>query len=373
MQRSPFHKFHVENGARFVDFAGWEMPISYGSIIEEHNRVRHAGGLFDVSHMGRFIFKGRDACRLLGRACTRKIGSMKPGMVRYSLICNERGGVRDDVLVYCYDDDHYGLVVNAANREKIWQHLSEIVSAENMKVKMKDTTFDTAMLAVQGPKVMELVARVSDEIPALKRYRFTEKNLMLFKIVVSRTGYTGEDGVEIILPAKMANQASSMLMKEAKDAGELAAEFGPCGLGARDTLRLEAGMPLYGHELNEDIDPLSAGLNFAVAVNKDEAGEPYIGMEAMKKIAAEGPKRRLVGLKLQGRRTPRQGMPVRKGDEVVGEVTSGCSSPVLGIPIAMAYVEAELAEPGNALLVDMGRAIADAETCSPQFYKPEKK
>ncbi len=372
MQRSPFHKFHVDQGAKFVDFAGWEMPINYGSIIDEHKRVRQAGGLFDVSHMGRFSLKGRDACKLLSRVCTRKINSMKPGMVRYSLMCNERGGVHDDVLVYCYDEDRYGLVVNASKPIRGVDHHERVIAAEGLKLKLKDQTLETAMLAVQGPKVMELIGRVSEEIPGLKRYRFTEKNLVVFKIMVSRTGYTGEDGVEIILPAKMAGQASSMLLKEAEDAGELAEEFGPCGLGARDTLRLEAGMPLYGHELTEDFDPLSAGLNFAVAVNKGDSGEPYIGMEALKKIAAEGPKRKLVGLRLEGKRTPRQGMEVMQGDAVVGVVTSGCASPMLEMPIAMAYVDAAVAEAEGTVQVDLGRATADAAVGSPVFYSPTK-
>jgi glycine cleavage system aminomethyltransferase T len=178
--------------------------------------------------------------------------------------------------------------------------------------------------------------------------------------------------VEVIVPAKTAGQVTSMLLKEAEAAGELAADFGPCGLGSRDTLRLEAGMPLYGHELTEEMDPLSAGLNFAVAVNKDESGEPYVGMEALKKIDAEGPKRRLVGLRLDGKRTPRQGMEVKKGDDVVGVVTSGCASPMLGVPIAMAYVDAKHAAEGGTLQVDLGRTTVEANVGSPVFYSPTK-
>jgi aminomethyltransferase len=375
VQRSPFHQFHVDKGAQFVDFAGWEMPIRYTSIIEEHERVRSAGGLFDVSHMGRFAFKGRDARKLLGRVCTRRVGDMVEGQVRYSLICNERGGALDDVLVYCYDDDRFSLVVNAANREKIWNHISKVRELEGLKSDMKDQTLDTGMLAVQGPKVMDFIGRISDEVPGLKKYRFTEKNLLIMKIMVSRTGYTGEDGVEIVLPAKHAAKAVAMLEKEAKEAGELAADFGPCGLGARDTLRLEAGMPLYGHELNEETDPLTAGLAFAVAVHKDEdeTPEPYIGMEAIQKVEAEGPSRILVGLRLDGKRTPRQGMAVKRGDEVVGEVTSGCASPTLGMPIAMAYVSPDASEHGGTLQVDLGRAAVDAEVGSPMFYKAKRK
>ncbi|MCK4873091.1 MAG: glycine cleavage system aminomethyltransferase GcvT [Phycisphaerales bacterium] len=375
MLHSPFHTFHVDQGGQFVEFAGWELPIHYGSIIEEHKRVRRSGGLFDVSHMGRFAIKGRHAAKLLGRVCTRRIGNMKPGQVRYSLICNERGGVLDDVLAYCYDDDRFGLVVNAANREKIWTHVNKVKEDDGLKVTLKDETLKTAMLAVQGPKVMDLIARISSEIPTLKRYRFTEKNLIVIKLMISRTGYTGEDGVEVILPAKSAGMGMKMLLKEAEDAGDLASDFGPCGLGARDTLRLEAGMALYGHELTEDIDPLTAGLNFAIAVHKDEdeIAEPYIGMEAIQRVEREGLKKVLVGLRLDGKRTPRQDMIVRKGDAQVGIVTSGCASPTLGIPIAMAYVGVEHAEHGGTLQVDLGRTTVDAAVCSTQFYKPPKK
>lgn len=367
MLKTPFHSFHLEHGAKMVDFVGWEMPLHYGSITEEHQAVRNSAGIFDVSHMGRLRITGRHARRFLERVCTRRVSDMKTNTCRYSLVCNEQGGVRDDVLVYRFDD-HWLIVCNASNREKLLAHFQQVTG--ELSVKIDDMTTKTGMVALQGPKVMDLVGRFSREIPTLKRYTFTVKNLLIIKMVVSRTGYTGEDGVEVILPANMIGMAMKLLLKESPE-GET---FKPAGLGARDSLRLEAGMPLYGHELTEEIDPISAGLSFAVALDKDqdsEFGEPekFIGQDALKQIAAAGPKRKLVGLKLDGRRTPRQHMAVKLGDQTVGQVTSGCLSPTLGYPIAMAYVDAGHTEIGTKLAVDFGRETGEAQIVPLPFYK----
>ncbi len=364
MLRTPFYKFHVENGAKFVDFFGWEMPIHYGSIIDEHKQVRESGGIFDVSHMGRLKISGRHARRLLERVLTRRVSDMKEGTCRYSLVCNEQGGVLDDVLVYRFDD-HWLLVVNASNREKIVNHLN--ASVGDLVVKIDDQTMSTAMVAVQGPNVMEMIGNFSREVPTLKRYAFCVKNLLILKMTISRTGYTGEDGVEVMLGATMAPKAVQLLLKK----GDNGISVKPAGLGARDTLRMEAGMPLYGHELDEQTDPLSAGLGFAVNLDKDqdENGEAFIGQEALKKIAASGPPKKLIGLKLSGRRTPRQGMTVHKGDQAIGSVTSGCLSPTLGYPIAMAYVQPDTAEVGDTLAINIGSARVEAEVVKLPFYK----
>ena len=220
----------------------------------------------------------------------------------------------------------------------------------DLVVKIHDQTESTAMIAVQGPKVMDMVRHFSQEVPALKRYSFCQKNLLILKMVISRTGYTGEDGVEVILGASMAAMAMKLLMKEGGDA---AGVLQPAGLGARDTLRLEAGMPLYGHELDENTDPFAAGLDFAVNLDKDqdENGESFIGQDALKQIHAAGPGKKLIGLKLEGKRTPRQGMDVFNDNNKIGTITSGCLSPTLGVPIAMAYVKPEAAEPGHAVHV----------------------
>jgi len=344
------------------------MPISFGSIIEEHSQVRNSGGLFDVSHMGRFKISGRHARKLLERALTRRVSDMAAKTCRYSLVCNERGGVMDDVLVYRFDQ-HWLLVVNASNRQKIFSHLEQVIADREYVCKLEDQTESTAMVALQGPKVMEEVGKFSREVPTLKRYAFCEKNLLILKMVISRTGYTGEDGVEVIMNAGMADKAVKMLVKDAPQ-GETPV-MASIGLGARDTLRIEAAMPLYGHELTEDIDPLTAGLKFAVNLDKDqdEKGEPFIGIEALQKIAAEGPTQKRIGLKLDGRRTPREGMNIQKGGEVIGQVTSGCLSPTLGYPIAMAYVPTDTANEGDTLQIDFNGKPQDAQVVKLPFFK----
>ena len=362
--RTPFHAYHLDQGAKMVDFAGWDMPLHYGSIIDEHNQVRSSGGLFDVSHMGRLRFKGKDACRLLDQICTRQIQGMEDGQIRYSLICNESGGCLDDVLVYKEGDANYSMVCNGANREKIWTHI--MATKEGYVCKAKDETDSTAMIAVQGPKVMELLSSVSREIPALKRYRFISKNLLIAKIMISRTGYTGEDGVEIILPKGFAQKAIDMMFNHS-EAKEL---IKPTGLGARDSLRLEAGMPLYGHELDENTDPLSAGLKFAVKLDKgigENNAERFIGQDALIEIAEHGSGKKLIGLKLHGKRSPRQGMLVYANEKEIGVVTSGCFSPTFGYPIAMAYVNS--AFDGDTLSLDFGKQQHEASVVPLPFYK----
>ena len=368
MLRTPFYQFHLDHGAKMVDFAGWEMPILYTSIHEEHNQVRSAGGLFDVSHMGRLKFTGRHARRLLERVLTRRISDMPEKACRYSLICNEQGGVRDDVIVYRFAD-HWLMVVNASNREKILAHLKAVQA--DLVVTIEDQTQSTGMVAVQGPLVMPYIGKFSSEVPGLKRYTFSIKNLLILKLIVSRTGYTGEDGVEAIMGANMAGMALKLLVKEAPP-GEFSLK--PIGLGARDTLRMEAGMPLYGHELSEEIDPITAGLAWAVTLDKDqdENGEKFVGQEALKKIVADGPAKKLVGLKLEGKRTARQGMAVHSGDRAIGSVTSGCLSPTLGYPIAMALVDAAHSAIGNALNIDLGSQKTPAQVVPLPFYKRAK-
>jgi aminomethyltransferase len=370
---TPFHQFHVDHGAKMVDFAGWDMPLHYGSIIDEHNHVRTSGGMFDVSHMGRLRFTGRDARRFLDHVCTRQVFDMTKGQCRYSLVCNERGGCRDDVLVYRLSETEFVMVCNASNRLKLVEHFDQVKAARGFVFKMADETKSSAMVALQGPKVIELISKFSTEVPTLKRYRFTEKNLIFMKLLISRTGYTGEDGVEVILPARMASQAVQLLLgKLGGDVSDADAIIKPTGLGARDSLRLEAGMALYGHEITEDIDPVSANLGFAMKLDKGadnpEIGN-FIGQEALQKIAAEGPKRKLTGLKLEGKRSARQGMKVMKAGKEIGFVTSGCLSPTLGYPIAMAYVDAAHTGVGGALEIDLGKAPASAEVVPMPFYK----
>jgi glycine cleavage system T protein (aminomethyltransferase) len=362
LKRTPFHDFHVAAGAKLVEFAGWEMPILYRGIVEEHEQTRNSGSLFDVSHMGRLYFSGRDAQRFLDHVVTRNVAQQKVGQSRYSLVCNELGGVLDDVIV-SRDERHWLVVCNASNREKLVRHFeSARQDRGGFDIKLDDRTESTAMVAVQGPKVIDKLSEVlPTDLRALKRYSFANDEVMLTRYTVFRSGYTGEDGIEMILPAKAAGMAMKMLDARSDHPG---ATIRPAGLGARDTLRLEAGMPLYGHELGESIDPLTAGLAWAV----DLGGKEFIGAEALRERMGKGLKRRLVGLELEGRRIARQGTPVTQNGKVVGEVTSGTFSPTLQKSIAMAFVDSSIGE-GADVAADLKRTLNPAKVVKLPFYK----
>lgn len=359
MLQTPLNAFHRDSGARLVEFAGWEMPIMYTSIIEEHNATRQHCTVFDVSHMGRVEFRGPDALRLLERLNTRNITVGKPGMCRYSHMCKEDGGILDDVIVSCFDD-HYLVVCNASNREKLlgwWEQ-----QRAGYDVEIIDRTMETAMVAIQGPEALETLGQLLP-IPLgdLKRYRFITGNMMGADYFVARSGYTGEDGVEIILPATLGGMAMNMLINQSADRGR---PIKPAGLGARDTLRLEAGMPLYGHELTEDWDSITAGQEWAVDLNKD-----FIGQPVMKRVKEEGPARRMVGFEVEGKRIARQGAPILSAGESVGVITSGTQSPTLNKNIAMGFVKPTLAEPGTKVEIDVRGNHCPATVVALPFYK----
>src|SRR5687768_17519673 len=362
LKRTPFYDFHVAAGAKMVDFAGWEMPILYRGIVEEHEQTRRSGSIFDVSHMGRLHFSGgADAVTFLNRVLTRNVAEQKVGQSRYSLVCNESGGVLDDVII-SREAKNWVLVCNASNREKLVKHFSDVRRGTDLDFDMSDQTEGTAMVAIQGPKVIDRLSEVLPvDLKGLKRYGFTSDSVMLVKFTVFRSGYTGEDGVEMIIPAKAAPMAIKML---AGRTDKPDATIKPAGLGARDTLRLEAAMPLYGHELSEQTDPLSAGLQWAVDLNKD-----FIGAEPLRGLAARGLARKLVGLELEGKRIARQGSPVQLDGAVIGEVTSGTLSPALGKSIAMAYVDANHAAEGTQLQVDLKGTLNPARIVKMPFYK----
>lgn len=379
MHKTPLFDFHTQHKAHMVDFAGWNMPLYYGSpsdgggLTNEHVQVRKSGGLFDVSHMGRVKVSGRHARKFLERLCTRKIHDMVQGQCRYSLVCNEQGGVKDDVIVYRYDDDDFMVVVNASNREKLLAHMEQVRSSGDLSCKIVDQTFDTSMVALQGPAIIPLIGKFSKEIPSLKKYRFAVKNLMIIKLTVSRTGYTGEDGVEVVLPAGMTGLAMKFLLQDV-DMSKPDALIKPAGLGCRDTLRTEAGMPLYGHELGEEINALECGVDFAISLDKadDGKGEAFVGYEALKKTAAAGPSRKLVGLIIDGKRAARQGATILQNGKQIGVVTSGCPSPTIGSCIAMGFAARNTANIGDALEVDTGKGTLAAKVVAMPFYKAPK-
>ncbi len=358
MNHTALHDWHVAHGGRMVDFAGWEMPIQYTSIIEEHQAVRQRAGLFDIGHMGRLKFTGPDACSLLNRLLTNDVTSLGVGQVRYSLMCNESGGTLDDVLVYRFADC-YRLVVNASNRVKIvdwiYQHRG------HADVEMTDETLDTSMIALQGPQSLGLLQPMTDsDLRQVSYFTALETTISGLQVMVSRTGYTGEVGFEIVVDATNGPRVWKSLIASGRPAGLL-----PCGLGCRDTLRLEAAMPLYGHEMDESVDPLTAGLSFGVKLN---AGD-FIGRDALRQIHQHPLGQKRVGLGIEGRRIAREGAYVFVGDEQAGVVTSGTFSPTLERTIAMAYVSTAFATVGTRLEVDLRGQRVSAQVVDLPFYK----
>jgi aminomethyltransferase len=356
-QRTPLYDWHVAHGARVVDFAGWDMPVVYTSIVEEHQAVRTAAGVFDVSHMGRLSFGGPDALDLVQLVTTNNNATLKDCQARYNLVCNAQGGVRDDVLVYRWPYG-YAMVVNASNRDKIRGWLDEHKGRRNVQI--VDQTPTTAMIALQGPQALAVARGLFAADPEQLGYFFAAPTTYQGKpCVVSRTGYTGEDGIEVMLGADQAVGLWDELVRRGAR---------PCGLGARDTLRFEAAMPLYGHELNEETDPLQAGLAWAVKFDKGE----FIGRDALLKRQQDPGRRVRVGLELAGKRIPREGFPVVAGERVVGQVTSGTFAPTLQKALAMAYVDPDRAAPGTALAVDVRGKPEPATVVKLPFYKRTK-
>jgi aminomethyltransferase len=358
LQATVFHDWHAENNGRMVEFGGWHMPVQYTSIVAEHLAVRNAAGLFDVAHMGRIKFTGEDNCRFLDYVLTNDIAAMQVGQVRYSLITNEEGGVLDDVLVYRFES-FYMLVVNASNRIKIVDWLNSHQS--RFDVTVDDITSARAMMAVQGPEARGLVERMGCLAALeLKYYSVIETEFAGENAYVSRTGYTGEDGYEIIVDTDRALDVWKAIVDAGQSAGLV-----PAGLGCRDTLRLESAMPLYGHELNEETDPITAGLNFAVKLKAAD----FIGRTALSRIRETGAKKKRVGLAVEGRRIAREGATIHVGEELVGTLTSGTFSPTFEKPIGMGYVDNAHAEVGSQVEIDIrGKRVA-AEVVKLPFYK----
>jgi len=342
-----------------VDFAGWEMPIQYASIVEEHTAVRERVGLFDIGHMGRLIFSGPDAMSFVDQLVTNDVTRMKIGQVRYALVCNRGGGILDDVLVYRLDRGTYMLVVNASNRRKLVDWIEHHMEGYTLSV--VDETEARFMFAVQGPRSVDVLRTLVDEdIAGMKYYSVKECYITGAEALISRTGYTGEDGFEVILSTDRAIHAWEKLFDVGAEYGVMA-----CGLGCRDTLRLEAGMPLYGHELDETIDPFTAGLEFGVKLDARE----FIGRASVAAHANDAHRQRRVGLELASRRIAREGALLLSGDDEVGRVTSGTFSPTLQKSIAMGYLPSQMAAVGTEVDVDIRGKREPARVVPLPFYK----
>lgn len=362
---TPLTDWHAAHGGRMVDFSGWRMPVQYTSIRDEHQATRTAIGLFDISHMGRMAVTGPDAAAFVDRLVTRRVSDLPAGRIRYGLVCNDSGGVLDDVLVYGApqpaavwgDDAALGVVVNAGNRDKLVAWFN--AHREGLDVQVHDRTLATAMIAVQGPGAIALIdALTHDAASALKNYRGAAAQFAGHAVYLSRTGYTGEDGVEILCPADAALAIWERLVADAAPHGGL-----PVGLGARDTLRLEAAMPLYGHELAEDINPFEAGLGFGVTLAE---GRDLVGRDALT-AAKASPARIRIGLTLEGRRVAREGTPVLSDGQPAGVVTSGTFSPTLQCPIALALIDPAAAK--GTLSLDLRGTALPAQDAALPFYR----
>jgi aminomethyltransferase len=360
IHQSPLRDRHEALVAKLIEFGGWMMPVQYGGILEEHRAVRERAGLFDLSHMGELFVAGEEAGAALAFALVTNPPALREGRAHYSMICAPDGGVVDDLIVYRLGAERYLVVANASNAQVVSDELA--ARLEGFRAVLDDRSLATALVAVQGPRAVEIVTPLTDvDLGALKYYAIAEGTVAGIAALVARTGYTGEDGFEVFVETSRAAELWDALFAAGQPYGLL-----PIGLGARDTLRLEAGMPLYGNELDRETNPFDAGLGRVVKL--DKPGD-FVGRAALEKVATDGPSKRLVGLVMQGRGIARHGYPVHAGDRRTGVVTSGTHSPTLGKAIAMAYVAPADAETGTILDVEIRDQRVAAEVVDLPFYR----
>jgi aminomethyltransferase len=362
-RRSPLDAVHRALGARLIPFAGYEMPVRYTSELEEHRAVRGAVGLFDLSHMGEVALRGPGSLAFAGRALVSDPSLLEPGQAQYSMVCAPDGGIIDDLIVYRLTD-RYLVVCNAANRDAVVAHLRALAADGPDEVTVEDESDATALVAPQGPRSAELLGRLTDvDLGSLRNYRSVTGSVAGVPCLVARTGYTGEDGFELFCAATDAETVWHAVFDAGRDLGLL-----PCGLASRDTLRLEAGMPLYGNELGRDVNPYEANLGRVVRLDKGD----FVGRDALAAVARDGPRRKLVGLVMRDEGIARHDYPVvdpQAASEPVGEVTSGSVSPTLGERIAMARVRADAADGERPLAVMIRDRACRAEQVKLPFYR----
>ena len=360
LHRTPLHDQHDALGAKLIEFGGWLMPVQYAGIIEEHRAVRERAGLFDLSHMGELFVEGPDAGAALAYALVSNPPALAEGRAQYSMICEPDGGIVDDLIVYRLGAERFLVVANASNAQIVSDALAERLSG--FKAVLDDRSLATALVAVQGPRSVEIVRPLTDiDLDSIRYYAIAEGTVAGMPALVARTGYTGEDGFEVFVDTARAGELWDAMMASGEAFG-----LAPIGLGARDTLRLEAGMPLYGNELDRSTNPFEANLGRVVKL--DKPGD-FIGRAALEKFARDGVSRRLVGLVMRGRGIARHGYPVLADARPSGIVTSGTHSPSLGEAIAMAHVATADAEPGTMLDVEIRGQRVPAEVVALPFYQ----
>ncbi len=365
LKKTPLYPLYKEFGAKTIDFGGWDMPVQFSGIKEEHEAVRKNAGIFDVSHMGEIVVKGEKSLEFLQKMMTNDFSRLKVGGALYTAMCYENGGVVDDLLVYKLNEEEYFLVVNAANIEKDFDWLNEHASEG---VEVEDVSDQYALIAIQGPKAQTILQEISKnaDLNDIGFFKFRQDvDLDGAHALVSRTGYTGEDGFEIYCHKDDAEKLWRALLEIGKDEGIV-----PCGLGARDTLRFEAALPLYGQELSPEITPLEAGIGFAVKLNKED---DFIGKEALKKQKEQGVDRKIAGVEMIDRGIPRTGYRVFSDNKEIGHVTSGTQSPTLKKNIGLVLIESNYIEDGNEVEIEVRKKRLKAKIIQTPFYKRPKK
>ncbi|MBK5246125.1 MAG: glycine cleavage system aminomethyltransferase GcvT [Peptostreptococcaceae bacterium] len=363
MKRTPLYEKHLEYKGKLIDFGGWELPVEYVGIIPEHEAVRNSAGLFDVSHMGEVTVTGEDAEKYIQKMVTNDISNMDVMQIYYSPMCYPNGGVVDDLLIYKYNREKYLLVINAANTEKDVEWLQSNVSG-NLKV--KNVSSEYAQLALQGPKAQKILQKLTDKnLDDIKFFHFCDEvPIGEMKVFVSRNGYTGEDGFEVLVAPQEAEKLWDRIIEAGKEDGLL-----PAGLGARDTLRFEVCLPLYGHEINDSITPLEAGLGFFVKLDKDD----FIGKEELMNQKSSGLKRKLCGIEMIDRGIPRAGFEVFSEGRKIGYITSGSYSPTLKKNIGLALMDIEFSEEGREVEVLIRNKLLKTKIIKKPFYAKKYK
>ena len=351
---------HRAAGAKLTTFGGWEMPLQYAGILEEHRAVRERAGLFDLSHMGELFVEGPEAAEALSEAVISEPSRLVVGRAHYSMICAANGGILDDLIIYRLAEERFLVVANAGNAPLVSDMLAQRI--ETFRAILDDRSLATALCAIQGPRSVEVLAPLTElDLGSIRYYAIAEGVVAGIPALVARTGYTGEDGFEVFVDTSRAGELWDALWQAGQPFG-----LAPIGLGARDTLRLEAGMPLYGNELDPTVNPYEAGLGRVVRLDQPDG---FVGRDALARIAEAGPARRLVGLTMTGRGIARHGYPVHAGERLTGTITSGTLSPSLGRAIAMAYVAPGDAEPGTILDVEIRAGRVAAEVVPLPFYR----
>jgi aminomethyltransferase len=359
LKSTALEQIHIALGAKMVPFAGYNMPVQYSGLRQEHAAVRERAGMFDVSHMGEFFVEGPDAIPFLQKVTSNDVSKLIPGKIQYSCFPNEQGGIVDDLLVYCFSEEHFLLVVNASNMDKDWNHLQNYTSG--FEVELSNQSDDYSLLAVQGPKATEILQTLTQvNLNEIRYYNFIIGRIAgIEEVIISATGYTGAGGFELYVP----NEHAAKLWNSVIEAGE---PYGllPAGLGARDTLRLEMGMCLYGNDIDDTTSPLEAGLGWITKFSKD-----FISSQTFAKQKEEGLSKKLVGFEMIDRGIPRHGYEIAKNGKVVGRVTSGTASPSTGKNIGMGYVPIELSAEGSEFDVLIRNKSIKAQVVKLPFYK----